>query len=198
MQLEIRPYRQTDLAALYEICLLTADGGKDASGLFDDKQLVGHFYSAPYGVFEADACIVVTLDGKVSGYVVGAKDSAAFACTLELQWFPDLRKAFPLEVEDATTLPQKVIKHIHNGYQPRPEFSQYPAHLHINLLPNLQGLGVGKKIMQAFIDNLKQLNVSGLHLEVSSDNQTAIGFYKKLGFQQIAEFEHSLGFGLEL
>src|SRR6516225_9035589 len=47
----IRPYRPGDLDALYEICLLTGDGGQDATSLFADPMLLGHFFAAPYGLF---------------------------------------------------------------------------------------------------------------------------------------------------
>ena len=198
MQFEIRPYQSSDLAALYDICLLTADGGNDASQLCDDKELVGHFYAAPYGVFEPEVCFVVTQNDQPCGYIVGARCSSRFAARCESQWFPTLRAQYPLVAAAPVTLSDKVIKHIHNGYQPRPEFSDYPAHLHINLLPATQGHGIGRKIMMAFIENLKRLQVTGVHLEVSTNNLAAIAFYEKMGFCKIAQFEHSIGYGLKL
>ncbi|WP_434339475.1 GNAT family N-acetyltransferase [Motilimonas cestriensis] len=194
---EIRPYQPSDLNALYEICLLTADGGKDASHLFADKKLVGHFYAAPYGVFEPDVCFIVTHNEKPCGFVVGTRCSQRFAQRCENEWFPQLRAQFPLLNSAPVSLNDKLISYLHQGYQPRPEYRDYPAHLHINLLPETQGHGIGRKLMETFIENLKQLNVSGLHLEVSASNQTAIRFYEKMGFSQIAQFEHSFGYGIK-
>lgn len=198
MPFEIRPYHKSDLSALYRICLQTADGGKDASHLFSDPQLIGDYYAVPYAVLEPELCFVVTNGNDVCGYIVGCKASQDFSIQCEQQWFPELRVKYPLQCESISPLNDRLISCIHSGYQPRPEFSNYPAHLHINLLSNTQGHGLGAQLINTFIDNLKALNIAGLHLEVSSDNFGAISFYEKMGFKVICEFEHSIGYGMNL
>ena len=42
MNLKIRRYKKTDLDSLYQICLRTGDNGKDATGYYNDKKLIGH------------------------------------------------------------------------------------------------------------------------------------------------------------
>jgi ribosomal protein S18 acetylase RimI-like enzyme len=44
---------------------------------------------------------------------------------------------------------------------------------------------------------LKELGVSGLHLEVGKKNPGAVRFYEKMGFKQIADYEYSIGFGMK-
>ncbi|MBE2212416.1 MAG: GNAT family N-acetyltransferase, partial [Opitutaceae bacterium] len=58
----------------------------------------------------------------------------------------------------------------------------YPAHLHIDLLPVLQGRGVGRRLMDAFLGALRVRGVPGVHLGVSTANPGAIAFYERLGF----------------
>lgn len=199
MSFEIRPYQENDLPSLYQICLQTGHDGSDASGLFNDPQLLGHYYSAPYAIFEPDTCFVATQNARVVGYIVGCKSSQLFSQQCENEWFPALREHYPINRDiSAQTLDDKIISLLHKGHQPRPEFIHYPAHLHINLLPETQGAGLGKKLMQTFIANLCALKVPGIHLEVSTDNKKAISFYEKLGFTAIAEFEYSIGYGMQL
>jgi len=40
----IRLYRPSDLGALYRISLLTGDDGQDATSLYNDPRLLGHFF----------------------------------------------------------------------------------------------------------------------------------------------------------
>ena len=197
-KIEIRPYQSSDLESLYKICLLTGDSGKDASKKYKDPKLLGNFYAAPYAVLEPELTFIATLDGKPSGYILGTKNSADFRKRTEEKWFPKLREKYPLPTEEDDSADANIIRLIHKGYVFKEGHIDYPAHLHINLLPITQGKGIGKKIMLTFINKLKELNVEALHLEVGKKNEGAIGFYKKMGFHEIVDYEYSIGFGIDL
>ena len=197
-KLEIRPYKPSDLESIYQICLLTGDSGKDATYKYKDPNLIGHFYAAPYSVLEPELTFIVTLNGNPSGYILGTKNSEEFKNKTEKEWFPNLREKYPLPKDDDVSADAYIIRLIHKGYVFKKGHVDYPAHLHINLLPITQGKGLGKKIMLTFINKLKELNVEALHLEVGKKNERAIGFYKKMGFYEIVEYEYSIAFGMDL
>ncbi|NOX65295.1 MAG: GNAT family N-acetyltransferase [Chlorobi bacterium] len=198
MKFAIRPYHPSDLTALYKICLLTANSGSDGTKLFNDPELVGHFYVAPYVVLEPEVSFVVTNNGKPSGYIVGARDSQKFAEKCEKDWFPVLRERYPSSSANDSLQDAKAIQRIHDGHKVKEDLKDYPAHLHINLLPETQGHGIGRKIIDVFINKLKELQVPALHLEVGKSNPGAIKFYERMGFQIIKEYESSIAYGMKL
>lgn len=61
----------------------------------------------------------------------------------------------------------------------------------IMLLPESQGKGVGKQLMQTFIDELAASGAQELELRVSPNNQRALSLYNKLGFR-VTGFDMSL------
>lgn len=198
MALQVRPYQAEDLSSLYKICLYTGDGGQDASHLVNDTELMGHFYAAPYAFLNPEICFVACLHGKTCGYIVGCHSSSLFAQQSDERWFPALREQYPLGELSEDSFTENMHIMIHHGYQHRPEFSDYPAHLHINLLAEARRMGGGSKLLCAFIDKLKALNVAGVHLEVASSNSGARRFYEKMGFHAIAEFESFIAYGIKL
>ena len=198
MPFQIRPYHPEDLTSLYHICLQTGDGGRDASHLIDDKNLLGHYYAAPYAMLEPEVCFVASCNDEPCGYIVGCKSSSVFEQQTAQNWFPKLREQYPLNYDREDSLTDNMLLMIHHGYHARPELIDYPAHLHISLLPNTQGVGLGRKLIIAFINKLKELKIPGVHLEVSRANTTAVCFYEKLGFQAISELKHSITYGMKL
>ncbi len=198
MKFKIRPYHKSDLTSLYRICLLTGNSGKDATELFIDKDILGHYYAAPYAFFYPEVCFVVTNNEKPCGYIIGTTDSQKFFNQCENEWFPVLRNKYPMPSSDNTSFDARIIRRIHEGHTFKHELMDYPAHLHIDLLPETQGQGIGRKIMETFIQKLKGLNISALHLEVGKSNAGAIKFYEKLGFHIIKEYEHSIAYGMKL
>ena len=194
----IRPFHPSDLPALYHICLRTGKSGEDASTLFDRPELIGQVYVAPYTFHDPALCFVLTGAGKPIGYILGTRDSQAFFAWCEQQWFPILRQQFPLDSNRGSCLQQRIIERIHAGHQVDPDFTLYPAHLHIDILPEGQGCGNGRKLMHCFLAKLRELKVAGLHLQVGKSNPGAIKFYERLGFEQIKEDENSLAFGMHL
>ena len=198
MKIEIRNFRESDLESIYQICLLTGYSGKDASGLYKDPKLLGHYYAAPYALLEPELTFVLNLDGQPSGYILGAYDSEKFYEKCEERWFPSFREKYKMPDITDKSPDAHIIRLIHKGNKPRPEMANYPSHLHINLLPITQGRGLGRKMMDTFIAKLKEMNSPALHLEVGKKNKGAIAFYSKIGFHIIKEFEYSIAFGMKL
>ena len=191
--LDVRRVIFSDLPYLYEICLKTGDEGKDATPLYNDPYLIGHYYVAPYIVYQKSMCFVAEHDNYPKGYIVSAPDTAAYKLWLEDYWLPPIRKQFPKGRKvKYTEDEEKIINLIHKQQYPMdvssfPWLSDYPAHLHIDLLPIIQKKGIGRILIEKLIDNLKKQNVSGIYLNVGLSNSGAICFYKKIGFTILKE-----------
>jgi ribosomal protein S18 acetylase RimI-like enzyme len=186
----VRSVQASDLDDLYRVCLLTADGGQDATPLFSDPQLPGHIFAAPYAIFEPAHAFVVEDASGVGGYIVGALDTLAFEAQLEREWWPGLRARYPVSAaqpRDGMSLPEQEARSaIHHPWTVAPELAErFPSHLHINLLPRLQGRGLGRELIETFASSLRADGSRGLHLFVSSRNPRAAAFYDHVGFSEL-------------
>jgi ribosomal protein S18 acetylase RimI-like enzyme len=63
--------------------------------------------------------------------------------------------------------------------------SAYPAHLHIDILPEGQGQGWGRKLIETLTGRMRELGVSAVHLGVAPTNHRAIAFYEAVGFHRV-------------
>ena len=89
---------------------------------------------------------------------------------------------------DATSADGRLIDRIHHPpATPATVLGEFPAHLHINLLPSGQGRGAGGRLVATLFDALRERSVEGVHLGVGRRNERAIGFYEHLGFRPIAD-----------
>jgi ribosomal protein S18 acetylase RimI-like enzyme len=197
-QTQIRNYHPSDLTALYRICLKTGNSGKDASDLYKNPDLLGHFYAAPYAVLEPDLCFVVISEGIPCGYILGTRDTVPFCERCDTEWFPVLREQYPLPAEEDTSTDARIIRLIHKGHWLNEDLAAYPAHLHIDLLPQIQGQGMGRKLVDAFVKRLNEIGVHALHLQVGKANPGAIAFYQRTGFHVIKDYELTIAFGMVL
>ena len=64
-------------------------------------------------------------------------------------------------------------------------YAVYPSHLHIDLLERAQGRGYGRRMIEQVMEMLMRRGSPGAHLGVSVPNTKALGFYHKLGFQEL-------------
>ncbi|MEV4317386.1 GNAT family N-acetyltransferase [Actinocrispum sp. NPDC049592] len=194
----IRAARPDDRDALYEICLRTADAGEDATSQYDDPEVVGHIFVGPYAVFEPSLAFVVEDDEGVAGYAVGARDSRAFEALLEREWWPALRERYP-SPGPADRADHAMIQGFHQPHVADSALlAEFPSHLHINLLPRLQGQGMGGKIMHTLFDALREQGSPGVHLQVWRQNERAIGFYRHIGFVELGSEPDGFTYGYRL
>lgn len=195
---DIRPFQPVDIDALYRICLLTGWRGQDATAHYSDPLLIGHFYAAPYVKHDPGLCLIVTLDGEPSGYVLGTADSAGFRAWSELHWFPALRERYALHDQADVSAEAALVRGLHAGYQPPHYAREYPAHLHIDLLPGVQGRGIGAQLMHRFFDLLCERRCPAVHLVVNTANARAVAFYEKFGFHLIEGAAEHRAYGFRL
>ena len=181
---QIRPFDAGDLDALHAICLQTGDHGADATTHYADPRIIGEIYAAPYAVLEPDLAYVVQDDEGVAGYIVGTKDTRAFEARCEAQWWPRLRQIYarPSVRSPSWTPDQLRASQIHRPLPiPEPVVAAASAHLHINLLPRLQGQGMG----QALLDTWLWVVGGKAHLGCDLENLRAQRFYDAYGFQRL-------------
>lgn len=186
---QIRPYQPSDLGDLYRICLLTADAGADGSTLYQDPELVGHLYAGPYAVLHPETAFVVEDAEGVGGYILGAVDTRAFEARLAAEWWPSLRPRYadprgtPPESWNAD---QRATWLIHHTFPaPRRVVTPFPSHLHIDLLPRLQGQGLGQRLIDLWLETAKAMGSRGVHLGVNRANARAIRFYLAYGLDRL-------------
>ncbi len=186
MTASIRPYRSDDLDALYDVCVRTADKGDDLTGHLVDPMLPGHVYAGPYGVFEPESAFVVADAEGVGGYVIGTTDTSAFEARLEAEWFPSLRAKYP-EGSGRGGVDDLFIALIHPPVTQDPALvAEYPAHLHIDLVPRMRGRGFGRHLIELFCHEMQRRGVQGVHLGVNPLNHRALAFYAHVGFEELS------------
>ncbi|MGJ8526932.1 MAG: GNAT family N-acetyltransferase [Maritalea sp.] len=167
------------------VCLKTANSGEDASGLYSRPELPGLVWSTPYLVHSPDNCFVVERDGEVVGYIVTTPDTRAFEAWQRDFWWPEVCKRLS-HFEVKAPNDQDFLDTLERVQAPAPNYADdFPAHLHINLLPEAQGGGKGRKLIETASDRLLKLGATKLHLGVSFTNQKAIGFYQAMGFEEV-------------
>ncbi|GAA1059348.1 N-acetyltransferase [Agromyces bracchium] len=186
----IRPYRAADRAAVAEVCLRTAAAGGDATGVYSDDALMPEVYAMPYVDFAPDLAFVVELDGRVAGYVLGIADTAEFIDWYAREWAPGFRARHPLAGPPTAHRPAyseaQLIADGGDAERMRiPELEDYPAHLHIDLLPELQGRGLGRRLIDRLRAALAERGVPALHLGIDAANVGARAFYERLGFHEL-------------
>lgn len=180
----IRSYRPDDLDAVYDICVRTAADGLDARGKYSDDRLIGDVFAAPYVVLEPEhAHILDDGEGRAVGYILGTADTQRFVERFRAEWLPVVTPRYDgnddprdQEVLHWLRTPERMLV---------PELTGHPAHLHIDLLPEWQGRGYGRGLMDALRAGLRKAGVEKVHLTMSATNDPARAFYRKLGFTEI-------------
>ena len=198
---QIRGYRAGDLCDLYRICLQTGDSGTDATGLFRDPDLLGHVNAAPYGVLEPSLAFVAEDPTGVSGYCLAALDTRAFEQRLEQEWWPPLRLRYAdpeVAEREHWTRDHEIAYVIHHPWRTEDDLiADFPSHLHIDLLPRVQGRGIGRGLIELQLATLRDRGSHGVHFHVRPTNRRALSFYDHLGFTWLRTgHSHVLGMRL--
>ena len=183
----IRRYRSDDRDAVYDICVRTGAAGQDARGLYSSDVLLGDIYAGPYLHLTPEHAYVLDDGRRAVGYVIGTASTEDFVAAYLADWLPRMRGRYePPAPQPASQEEQKLAEMFHPERMLRPELAPYPAHLHINLLPEYQGSGHGRAMVSTFLASVAAVGATSCHLAVRRANTAAMPFYDKLGWRRIA------------
>ncbi len=182
--IKIRNFEKKDRPAVRRISYETSFLGK-ADELFDQPELVADALTLYFTDNEPESCFVAVTDGKVVGYLIGAKDENAMS---KVSWF----KVYPRLIGEALIRGiffkrktfrffTSVAKSFLKGEFKSPDFSaEFPAIFHINVAKEYRSGGIGHDLVDFYLEYLKKNKVAGVRVSIISD--VAKGFFERCGF----------------
>jgi len=182
--ISIRKYQKKDFDDVRFACLNST--GEEYDPIV--SEFILHTFCDYYIEHEPENCFVLDDDGKAVGYIICAENYDNYKEIFDKEYLP-LTKHLGEErygwAKESTVLQNKYKEN-------------YPAHLHIDILPGYHRKGFGGKLLTALFDHLRSKGVKGVMLTAGTENLNAGSFYKKYGFEKLEIYDTDVAFGMKL
>ncbi len=167
-----------------QIVCLNSEGEENAPQYLAGQFILNTFCNY-YIDNEPENCFIAVDNGKAIGYIICAENFDKFKNIFDKNYLP-LSDSFGANRMDWAK----------NAYNSQNTFKyDYPAHLHIDILPDYQRAGLGGKLIDALCNHLTSKGVKGVCLTCSLRNEIAVNFYKKYNFTLLSTENNDVCFG---
>lgn len=185
----IRPYLDSDMAAVSDVCFQTALYGRPVAPLCTDRDFIAEAVLGYYTRFEKESLFVAEVDGSVAGYLTGCLDTRRYERLFAAAIVPRLLARFIARGHWRHAGVWRIIfaavgVGAHRYGERRGIIKEYPAHCHIDIVPDAQHMGLGSKLLGAFFGRMDSHGVTGIH--VSTPTGPGKKFFAKMGFTLLA------------
>lgn len=188
--LMVRPYEQADRTDVFRIAADTAFFGEPIEAYLDDRRLFCDLFYAYYCDLEPEHGWVACADAQVIGFAMGCAHTIVRQRRSRLEIWPRVLCATILgryrvrrkTWQHAGALVRASLR----GESVHADLRVYPAHMHINVDKAWRGQGMGRRLMQACLGQLRSLQLPGVHLHTTNRNEAACRLYETLGFRLLA------------
>lgn len=199
-RLEIRPYRSGDRQAVHAIGADTAFFGEPVEAELEDRRLFCDLFLAYYTDREPEHAWVACQEERVTGFLLGCLDGRRQRRALLWSIVPRVlgrmpRRGYRLGRRTFRFAGAMVGAWL-RGEVPPSFTGRYPAHLHLNVAAPWRGRGVGRRLLEAYLAQLRALAVPGVHLHTTSRNEAACRLYESAGFRLLDQRPTRLWAGL--
>ena len=175
----IRNYQTKDKGNLRKICLETSSYPIDTE---EQKKFLFLLYNDYYTEVEPENCFVAADENdEAVGYIICAENFKEYSKIFTKFYLPEIKK---ISISHYLTAVAEMTGH-------RVFSKKYPAHLHIDILPQCQGQGVGTQLIIALKKHLKSKGINSVMLSCGLNNTGAIKFYGKNNFKVIMKIAGS-------
>jgi hypothetical protein len=198
----IRRFEEKDRKAIRKICS-DAALEKPHPQFQEDPEQAPLYFTDYYLDYEPESCFVCEVDGCVAGYLVGCKDTLAFHRIFRNHFLPRIMarigwKLLTLQYRKKETY-QMLWWMLAERFQQTEKLSipldKYPAHTHLNIVPEYRGYGFSNQLSKAFRQHLREIGVTGLHaviIEKADDDSLFNRFSGRRNYKLLAIQRHTL------
>jgi len=189
LQPHLRLFQPGDRDGLFKIAADTAFFGEPIEAYLEDRRIFLDSFYAYYTDLEPEHIWVVDIGGELAGFLTGCVDTKRQQLLTRKiirprVWRKLLRGGYRIGRKALRYQLELLLAGIrHEGTQV--DLERFPAHLHINVAAAWRGLGLGRQLMQAYLDQLHSLGTPGVHLQTTSRNVAACRLYESMGFRLV-------------
>jgi len=185
--MEIRKYKETDKEDLRFICRETA--GTLFKLTKSTKIVVSIIFNDYYTEQEPDNIFVLADDNdKAVGYILCSSDYDKYVKLNKTTYRDRVKKTCPLYLIVIDTVLKELDK-----------IKERPTHLHIDILPEYQRKGWGKKMITTLCEHLKSKGINHLSICGISTSSDGYKMYMKYGFKEYYfHAKHTVSLTLDL
>ncbi len=168
-----------------EITWRTGFMGESPAWYWADRESFEEIWTAWYTDEEPESLLVATRDDRVVGFLSGCVDTARAPSPRQAVQAQLLRRALLFRPGTAGFFWRAIADSLrHRVPEGEIDDPRWPAHLHTNLLSGARGSGLGRALMEHWLDRLRSQGVPGCHLGTLHENERAVGFFTRMGFRR--------------
>lgn len=162
--------------------------GEPVAWQWADEESFADLFTAWYTDREPASALVAELDGRVVGYLLGCRDSRRVTPPSAAIRRHVLRRGLLARRGTAGVLWRSAVDLTVAATRSGPATGglddRWPAHLHIDLLPEARGTGMGRALVERWLNALRTDGIRGCHLETWAENDGAVAFFEAMGFRR--------------
>ena len=186
-ELIIRPYQPKDRESVFRIAADTAFFGAPIEAYMEDRNAFLDAFYAYYTDLEPEHAWVACAEDAEVGFLAGCVDTRAHGSKFQRTILPRLignllRGKYRFGKRSLGYL-TGLVGGLLRGEFTHADLESYPAHLHINVDSAWRGHGLGQRLMETYLQQLRLSEVPGVFLETTSLNEVACRLYEKMGFR---------------
>jgi ribosomal protein S18 acetylase RimI-like enzyme len=187
---EVRPYAPRDRSGIEDIAYRTGFLGESAEAFWRHKKSWTAIWIAPYLSGEPESTFVASADGQIVGYLTGCVDTERFTGPDAVMMRNIMRYGLLCRPGVAGFIWRAMQDQVRDRWRGHKSSGgelqdpRWPSHLHMNLLPEARGRGLGGALIETWFERLKGVGSPGCHLGVIQENLRAVGFFTSMDFEQ--------------
>jgi len=183
----IRKFRPADRGSLFRLCCDTAHFGNSCETFFPDREFLGDLIMAYYTDYEPEHTWIAQYQQEVVGYLCAGIDEAKYNRIVTFKIMPKalfgaLKRK---KIWDRRT--GRLIKYNAQSFfrgeaaLKKISHKEFPAHIHMNIKEGIRGKGIGSKLVEAMLKELKTKTL-GIRFRALRQEPNFL-FFERYGFK---------------